>query len=100
MSLIAFAVDDPEGFLALCDKLRERGVVKLGPLILGALPPKVTHHDRDVDPDADARRKHEVMFAACRTRPTFEPRVAESDTPKAVVQRRARDEALRGKAIT
>ncbi len=101
MTLTELAIDKPEAFVSLCDKLRRAGVVKLGALVLGPLPREAMPTVRDAkDPDAEARRKHEVMFAACRTRPPFEPRVVESDTPRAVVQRRQRDEAPDGKAVT
>jgi hypothetical protein len=98
VSLTKLAIDDTDAFIALCDKLRARGVVKLGALVLGPLPPPARDGERDAkDPDAEARRKHDIMFAAVRFKPPFEPRIVESDTPRAVVQRRERDEAERGK---
>jgi hypothetical protein len=98
-TLTNFAIHDTEAFIAMCDKLRARGVVKLGALVLGPVPP--TPADREEkDPDAKAKREHETMFAAVRYKPPFEPRIVESDTPRIVVQRRQRDEAaLNGKAV-
>lgn len=98
MTLTKLAAEDTDAFLALCDKLRAKGVVKLGALVLGPLPPPDRDADRkERDPDAQARRDHEIMFAACRVKPPFEPRSAPSDLPRAVVQRRERDEASVGK---
>lgn len=101
MTLTQMAAMETDAFLALCDKLRAKGVVKLGALVLGPLPPPPRDPNaEEKDPDAKARREHDTMFAAVRYKPPFEPRVVESDTPRIVVQRRARDEAQRGKNIT
>lgn len=98
-SLTQFAMSEPEAFVAWCDKLRGAGVVKLGALVLGAKPHDGTREKREVDPDAEARRKHDVMFASSRIKPPFEPPPpSEGGKPRIIVQRQARDEAARGAA--
>ncbi len=92
MSLTQFAIDRPDEFFKLVAQLRAAGVAKLGALILGPAPQQ-PHAPREVDPDAAARRRHEVMFAASRIRPPFVPSDAPGVEPKIVAQRRATEEA-------
>ncbi len=92
MTLTQYAIENPEAFLALVARLRSAGVVKLGALVLG--PPQAAPHvTREVDPNAEARRRHNVLFAASRIRPPFEPSDAPGTEPKMVMQRRASEEA-------
>ena len=96
-SLSAFAMEDPAGFVRWCDTLRAAGVVKLGALVLGAKPRDPSASDKDTDPDAEARRKHEIMFASSRIKPPFIPsRTSEAGYPAAVRERLARDGTANG----
>lgn len=98
MTLTQYAIERTDEFVAMVAKLRKAGVVKLGALVLGPEPREVAAHDRaDADPDAAARRKHDVMFAASSIRPPFVAPSGRTSVPKAVVQRQVRDEASRGK---
>jgi hypothetical protein len=97
VTLTDYAIDNPKGFLALVKDLRKAGVVKLGALVLGPAPREPSAAKDEADPDAVARRKHEVMFAASRIRPPFvAPQRSEAGFPRAIVQRQARDEAANG----
>lgn len=96
MTLTAFAIQAPDAFVDLVKKLRAAGVVKLGALVIGPEPRDAAVHE-PVDPLAAARRKHDVMFAASSIKPPFVAPVApDGGAPRAIVQRRERDEAADG----
>lgn len=98
LRLSALAADDPVAFDALVTRLRALGVVKLGALVLGPKPNDLASRSpREVDPHAAARRHHGVLFASTSIRPPMpEPVAPTNGAPRAVVQRRARDEAPHG----
>lgn len=98
MTLTSLAITDPEGFLQLVARMRKLGVVKLGALVLGPEPREhATTEKPKAAPNAEAFRKHQVMFAASRISPPFVPPVpTDANSPRAIVQRRARDEAAGG----
>ncbi len=95
-SLTQYAMTEPKAFLSWCDELRAAGVVKLGALVLGPKP-RDPSAPKEVDPDADALRKHQTMFASTRIAPPFSPpSKGEAGLPRILVQRRERDEAANG----
>lgn len=94
-SLTQFAMQDPAGFTAWCDQLRAAGVGKLGALVLVAKP-RTPGEKEDADPDAEAKRRHAIMFAASRVKPPFVAPAPAGGSPRAIVQRQARDEAANG----
>lgn len=95
--LSALAVEDPKRFAELVARLRALGVTRIGDLELGPLPAEhLARHPRTTDrpePRKLAEKVHATMFAASSIRPPL-PEVTPNtgDAPRAVVQRRARDE--------
>ena len=93
-TLSSFAIQRPDDFCAWCDKLRAAGVVKLGALVLGPKPRSASDVEKDADPDAAAKRAHDIMFASSRIKPPFVPRQNnEAGYPNAIRERLARTDA-------
>lgn len=104
MSLVQFARTEPLQFEEFVSRLRRLGVTRIDGLELGPLPrPELASvRERDTrtsdrpEPRDLARRMHETMFAASSVRPPLPEPVAPSNVaPRAIVQRRARDEGGR-----
>ena len=93
------AVSDVEEFRTLCERLRKLGVVKLGPLVLGPVPPEA----REVKPLTEveirekedrARQRHmDIALAATSLRPPTPPvhLNGASRLPNAVLRRQAQE---------
>lgn len=97
---LRLAIDEPEAFERLVLRLRKLGVTRIDGLELGPEPrPGVVpapREPRETDPLKARQKIHDTMFAATSVRPPLpEPEPSTNGVPRAVVQRRARNEGPR-----
>lgn len=92
------AAKDPKRFALVVKAMRDNGVASMDGLVLGDAPREQAPRDKRPEPETALEKQHKVMFAASRFRPPLpEPTAPVSNVPKALVQRRERNEAARGR---
>lgn len=99
MRLWQMAVDQPEKFAAMVERLRHLGVVKLGPLVLGSRPHEaratvpLTEEQLREKRELERQKVYDTALAASSLRPPLSPVPLNGSRLPHSVQRRLAAEA-------